>query len=260
MYTLDVAKAATNISIYLEIIDAVDGTPETGVVFNTAGIDLQYRRDGAISTSITEVNLAALTTAHTDGGFLHVGNGIYRFDIPDAAFVTGQDRVLIHGTVTGMIVIPVMIQLVNELDLGSDNRVLVSADVHTSGETVAAVTGATGSVTAAVSLLTATQNSIDAIEVDTAMLASSYVAPDNSSISLILADTADLQANQGSWATATGFATSAALATVDSNVDAVKVATDKLTFTTANQVDANVQYVNDRELTGDGAVTPFDVV
>jgi len=33
------------------------------------------------------------------------------------------------------------------------------------------------------------------------------VAPDNASIALILADTADLQANQGNWLTATGFAT-----------------------------------------------------
>lgn len=41
----------------------------------------------------------------------------------------------------------------------------------------------------------------------------------------ILTDTADLQANQGDWATATGFATSAALATVDANVDAILVDT-----------------------------------
>jgi hypothetical protein len=33
------------------------------------------------------------------------------------------------------------------------------------------------------------------------------VAPNNASIALILADTADLQANQGNWLTATGFAT-----------------------------------------------------
>lgn len=44
----------------------------------------------------------------------------------------------------------------------------------------------------------------------------------------ILTDTADLQANQGDWATATGFATSAALATVDANVDAILVDTSEL--------------------------------
>lgn len=112
MHTYAIQKAATNVSIELEIIDSTDGTPETGVVWNTAGINLQYRRDGAASTAITEATLAALTTAHTDGGFLHIGNGVYRFDVPDAAFATGVDKVVIHGTVTGMIVIPCVVQLV----------------------------------------------------------------------------------------------------------------------------------------------------
>lgn len=49
--------------------------------------------------------------------------------------------------------------------------------------------------------------------------------PDNVSIAAILVDTNDLQINQGNWLTASGFATSAALATVDSNVDAILVDT-----------------------------------
>ena len=64
-----VVKAGTaNVSVVVRIIDSSDGTPETGVVWNTAGIDLEYRREGAVSTDITEATLAALTTAHTDGG------------------------------------------------------------------------------------------------------------------------------------------------------------------------------------------------
>lgn len=43
------------------------------------------------------------------------------------------------------------------------------------------------------------------------------------------------------------------ITTVDTVVDAIKVQTDKLTFTVANQVDANIQYVNDTAVTGDGA-------
>lgn len=113
MHTYVIQKATTSVSIELEIIDSTDGTPETGVVWNTSGIDLQYRRDGAASTSITEATLAALTTAHTDGGFLHIGNGVYRFDLPDAACATGVDKVVVHGTVTGMVVIPCVIQLVS---------------------------------------------------------------------------------------------------------------------------------------------------
>lgn len=102
----------TSKSVTIRIIDATDGTPELGVVFNTAGIDLQYRREGAASVAITEVTLAALTTAYTSGGFLHIGNGYYRLDVPDAAFVAGSDGVLIHGIVNGMVVIGCYVQLV----------------------------------------------------------------------------------------------------------------------------------------------------
>jgi len=39
---------------------------------------------------------------------------------------------------------------------------------------------------------------------------------------------------------------------IDGNVDAIKVPTDKLVFTVANQLDANIQYINDAVVTGDG--------
>jgi hypothetical protein len=108
-----VKKDSTDRSVTVSIIDSTDGTPETGVVFNTSGIDLWYRREGAALTSITEATLAALTTAHADGGFLHIGNGIYRLDLPDAAFATGANYVDFGGTVTGMIVIGGRVRLVN---------------------------------------------------------------------------------------------------------------------------------------------------
>ena len=98
-------KDSTDRSVTVAIVDSGDGTPETGVVWNTAGIDLWYRREGAVRTAVTEATLAALTTAHTDGGFLHVSDGVYRLDLPDAAFATGAEYVDFGGTVTGMVVI-----------------------------------------------------------------------------------------------------------------------------------------------------------
>jgi hypothetical protein len=106
-----ITKGATDETVELLIIDSADGTPETGVLYNTSGIDLWYQRPGAAKTSITEATLAALTTAHTDGGFLEIANGMYRLDLPDAAFATGVSHVTIGGTVTGMIVRPVTVQL-----------------------------------------------------------------------------------------------------------------------------------------------------
>ena len=107
-----ILAGTTDVSVIIRIIDSTDGTPETGVVFNTSGIDLEYRRELAASTDITEATLAALTTAHADGGFLHIGNGYYRLDLPDAACATGVTGVLVHGTVTGMVVIGTYIELV----------------------------------------------------------------------------------------------------------------------------------------------------
>jgi len=108
-----VKKGSTDRSVVLRIIDSTDGTPETGVTFETAGIDLWYRREGAVKTSITEATLATLDAAHADGGFLAIADGYYRLDLPDAAFATAANYVDIGGTVTGMVVIGGRVRLVN---------------------------------------------------------------------------------------------------------------------------------------------------
>ena len=69
-----------------------------------------------------------------------------------------------------------------------------------------------------------------------------------------LTDTAEIGA---AGAGLTALATAANLATVDTVVDAIKVKTDSLAFTVAGQVDANIQYVNDVALVGDGSATPW---
>lgn len=50
----------------------------------------------------------------------------------------------------------------------------------------------------------------------------------------------------------------AILAAVDTEVAAIKDKTDSLTFTVSGQVDANVQYINDIQLTGNGTTVPMD--
>jgi len=112
MHTRRIVGGSTDQSVVIRIVDSTDGTPETGVVYNTSGIDLEYRREGAASVDITEATLAALTTAHADGGFLHIGNGYYRLDLPDAAVAAGVAGVLVHGTVTGMIVMGCYIEII----------------------------------------------------------------------------------------------------------------------------------------------------
>lgn len=47
------------------------------------------------------------------------------------------------------------------------------------------------------------------------------------------------------------------LVSIQDDVDTIKAKTDSLTFTVANQVDANIQAINDTAVTGNGGVTPW---
>ena len=111
MSVRQIAPGATDQSIVIRIIDSTDGTPETAVTSATTGLDLWYRREGAASVDITESNLSALTDAHSDGGMLHINDGYYRVDYPDAAFAAGVAGVQIGGTATGMIVLAPYVEL-----------------------------------------------------------------------------------------------------------------------------------------------------
>lgn len=132
-----VQAGATDQSVTLKIIDLADGSPETGVAFNTSGIDLKYWRHGANSvTSITEAT-QTVSGAHSDGGFVHLGDGLYRLDLPDAAVASGATAVEVFGTVTGMIVIGGTVQLSTDTPqtgdsfarLGAPAGASVSADL-----------------------------------------------------------------------------------------------------------------------------------
>lgn len=112
MFNYVLKAGATSQGLIIRAIDATTGVPVTTLVFNSAGMDLQYRREGAAAVAITEATLAALTTAWSSGGFLHIGAGYYRLDIPDAALATGVTGVLVFGTVTGAVIIGAYVQLV----------------------------------------------------------------------------------------------------------------------------------------------------
>ena len=98
-----VTKGTTDYSCMVRVVDSTDGTPETTVAYNTAGVDLWYRRPGGAHTSITEATQTE-GGAHSDGGFVHVSDGYCRLDLPDAAVASGADYVDVGGTFTGIII------------------------------------------------------------------------------------------------------------------------------------------------------------
>lgn len=105
-------KNSTSRSVEITILDNTTGLPVTGLAFNASGIDLEYCREGAACTDITEAT-QTVGGAWSSGGFVDKGKGVYRLDVPDAALATGVNSVGIQGSITGYIVIGGTIKLVD---------------------------------------------------------------------------------------------------------------------------------------------------
>ena len=87
---------STDVTITVVMRNANTGKAETGIVFGD--IDICYWRQGAASpVSVTPAALATLDATHADGGWIEVCDahmkGVYRLDVPDAAFAEGVDFV-----------------------------------------------------------------------------------------------------------------------------------------------------------------------
>lgn len=124
-----IPKNTVSKSIFMYIVDTL-GAPKTGLAFDTAGLLASYARQGAARVAITPVTLAALTTAWASGGFKEVDAtnmpGVYRLDVPNAAFVSGSDNVEVvvwkTGTFYGAVSIPLEnIDTVNTNTTRTDN-------------------------------------------------------------------------------------------------------------------------------------------
>lgn len=122
-----IAAGKLNVTVPVYFVDDVSGTntgePTTGLLFSDieTGGSASYQRQGAARVDFTLVT-QTVTGAHTDGGFIQIDStnmpGGYRLDVPDAAFATGVDFVIIqlvaasgNNTVMRPIVIDLTIDL-----------------------------------------------------------------------------------------------------------------------------------------------------
>lgn len=113
-----IKKGATSQSIYFEALDSTSttGGRRTGLVFNTSNLTAYYVRNQGGPTQITLATLTNPDSAWSSGGFKEVDAtnmpGIYRLDVPDAAFASGADSVVVtlRGA-TGMVQASEEIQL-----------------------------------------------------------------------------------------------------------------------------------------------------
>jgi hypothetical protein len=106
-----ILKGATDQSVVVRVFDTA-GLPLETVDAQSPLPTFWYRRELGALTTFATVNLAALTTAHADGGIKHIDDAYYRLDVPDAAFASGANGVAIGGTVTGGVVVGAYCQLV----------------------------------------------------------------------------------------------------------------------------------------------------
>jgi hypothetical protein len=102
---------ATSKSIELFIMDAAStpaGQGKTGLVFNTSGLAIGYRRPGdAAYTAITLATLASGSAAYSSGGFVELdaskAPGKYRLDLPNAAIAAGVQQVEVQWKGTNVV-------------------------------------------------------------------------------------------------------------------------------------------------------------
>lgn len=99
----DIFKGATSNSVFIELVDSSTGLPKTGIVYTD--VTGSYARTRSARVAITMATLASASAAFSSGGFILVDDtnqpGVYRVDVPDAAFVTGVQSVVLTIKATG---------------------------------------------------------------------------------------------------------------------------------------------------------------
>lgn len=101
-----IRAGSTDVSIPVLLRDVDDNLEVTGKVFGD--VTASYWRQGGVRTAISAITLAAVDSAHADGGFKEVDAtnqaGLYRFDLPDAVVASGADWVVVTIKVSGCFV------------------------------------------------------------------------------------------------------------------------------------------------------------
>lgn len=96
MYSRRIQKDSTNKSVVVKMTDVSTDMPATSIGFNTAGLVMKYYRVGSTAFDVSMAPTSVgLSSDHSDGGIRAIAAGWCRVDVPDAAFATGADGVLI---------------------------------------------------------------------------------------------------------------------------------------------------------------------
>ena len=99
----DIYKSATSNSVFIELVDSTTGLPKTGIVHTD--VTGSYVRTRSARVAITMATLASASASFSSGGFILIDDtnqpGVYRIDVPDAAFATSAVAVVVTVKATG---------------------------------------------------------------------------------------------------------------------------------------------------------------
>jgi hypothetical protein len=293
------------------LLSSGTGTGQVTLTSGRVNADITHIGAAAVSTSTAQLGVNVVNAAGTAWNSGAIGANTLATDTITAAKIAAdaigaselaadaaaEIGTAVWATTTRLLTAGTNIVLAKGTGVTGFND-LSAAQVNAEADTALADVGLTTTIT----------GRIDAA-VSTRLASASYTAPDNTSITTILADTNELQTDwvnggrldlivdainakttnlpsdpadasviagrfdtldtsvadlptNAELTTALGTADDAVLTaistvsgkvdTVDTVVDAIKLKTDPLTYTVANVLDANIQYVNDVAVTGDG--------
>jgi len=212
------------------------------VASQSIGAQMITTADGTIFTGAVSVLYTIDNGTQTSGGGTapaHEGNGFHSYTPLQAE--TNGDHIAFTFTGTGAITSTVQvytsfpqtqdhtvpidnIDTVVDLIKSDTTAILVDTnDLQTNQDNWLTATGFNTVIPPSVAQF----NARSIVSADY-FLVTDYTAPDNASITSILADTNDLQANQGNWLTATGFSTSAEIAALN-DISVVDILTTQMT-------------------------------
>lgn len=110
-----IKKDSTDQSFFVYAVDEISGLAKTGLTYSD--ITARYVRTRSTATTITPASLASVDSEHSDGGFIEIDaancKGLYRFDVPDAAFAGGVDTVVVTLQAEAALLSPIRVQLVD---------------------------------------------------------------------------------------------------------------------------------------------------
>ncbi len=249
-----VAGGLTNVTTYFALRLTADGKAATGLTIT--GFDLQYVRSGVAPVAKVDATaLAATDSAHADNKAIEIDAtdqpGLYRVDWPDAAFTAGVREVILSVKVATAFTEHLRVEIDGEVNVVE----WAGTDVVAGAIPAVAADGAGGLPISDAGGLDLDTKLANTNEITVARMGALTDWINGGRLDLLL-DAIPTTAMRGT----DSAGTAANLATVDTVVDAIKVATDKLTFTVANQVDANALAISGSTAAADNLEASAEVI